>query len=100
MNDAISRDDYAAQLNTTFDAYLAKGKSTPLELIEVTEMKVSGNRERFSLVFLGPLNGPVTQETLAVHHATLGSMEIGLQAIAQELEGIQYQAIFNRRIDE
>lgn len=53
-------------------------------------------QERFSLVFRGPLEAFLPQRLYRVGHDVLGEFDLFLVPIAQDAEGFQYEAVFNR----
>lgn len=100
MTETITREVFESHLNTIFNASFTPGASTPLELIEVTERFVRRDFEQFSLVFLGPVDGPLFQEDLTVEHPVLGTMDLSLVPVARDQNGTQYQSVFNRKPPE
>jgi hypothetical protein len=98
MSEWISREDFEGQMNTTFTAYFTEDAPTPLELIEVTERRRRRDHESFSLVLRGPVNGPLVQELLTVEHPRLGTFDLSLSPIAQDANGLQYEALFFRKM--
>ena len=71
-----------------------------MKLIEVNDLTpktmATSGKECFALVFLGPRNAPLGQETYAVTHESLGRFEMLVVPIASHREGVYYEAIFNR----
>ena len=98
MLENLSRDQFAEQLNTTFDVYFADDAATPTTLIEVTELRQKPPQESFSLFFLAPVETPVLQQQFKVEHPALGSFELFLVPIGMKENGLEYQAVFNRMI--
>ena len=95
----LTRDDFAAQLNTTFDIFLTDDAAVEAELIEVTEQRKLGKAEGFAILFLAPLTAPIIQQNCKVEHPTLGSFELFLVPVGQNEAGIQYESVFNRLVD-
>lgn len=85
-------------MNTGYTAYFDEGVPTPLTLIEMTESRMRRDYENFSLIFRGPVNGPLKQSTLDVEHPELGMLVISLIPVAQDESGMQYEAVFNRKM--
>lgn len=100
MTESITREDFESYLNSVFNAHFTPGGSTPLELIDVTPRELRRDYEQFSLVFLGPIDGPLFQEDLTVEHPVLGTMVLSLVPVARDQSGTQYQAVFNRKPPE
>jgi hypothetical protein len=100
MSESISREDFVSKLNTGFTAYFTEGIPTPLELIDVTKIIHRRDYECFSLIFRGPADGPLRQYTLAVEHPDLGAMDLALVPVASDPNGLQYEALFNRKMQD
>lgn len=72
-----------------------------LELLEVDDLaEVARNvpadsRTPFSLIFRGPAEPVVSQGIRPLEHDELGTLEIFIVPIAQEQDGLRYQAIFS-----
>lgn len=72
-----------------------------LELVEVEDLtSVARNvppdaRTPFSLMFRGPAEPLVPQGIRPLAHAELGELGIFLVPVAQEPEGLRYQAVFS-----
>lgn len=88
----ISRDDFAAQVNTKFRI----NQNFDAELIEVSEAKSYPRQESFSLLFLMPENFPVQQRSYLFEHERLGRHEMFVAPIEQTSDGIVFEAVFNR----
>jgi hypothetical protein len=97
MSEHLTRDDFAAQLNTKFDIYLTPEKAAAAELVEVSEIRRYPRQEIFSLIFLFPLDLPLEQRIYSLKHAALGDLELFLVPIEAIGGGIRYEALFNRR---
>jgi hypothetical protein len=73
------------------------GAPVELELIEATSASGAEGATRvpFSLLFLGRSQPPLAERTYALEHAQLGSFELFIVPIAQDADGVRYEAIFN-----
>ena len=89
--------DYAEQLNTKFRV-VETAEFLELELVEVSDLKIGGGQEYFSLTFLGDKHKLLPQKLYALDHETLGQKEIFLVPVRREEDGIKYEAVFNRLI--
>jgi hypothetical protein len=67
-----------------------------LKLVEVTEKKVAGLQEMYSLLFCGAKDEALSQGTYELTHETLGSVSLFLVPVALDENGYQYEAAFNR----
>lgn len=99
MSENISRDDFAAQLNTKFRVF-REPLWVECELTEVTKAKINPNQEQFGLIFLMPEDFPIEQGSFSFEHEKLGSMEIFAVPIAKESGGVVFEAIFNRVVPQ
>ena len=93
MLDNLNYEEYAAQLDTSFR--LAQN-NFEIELIEVTERKVTPQQEMFSLIFRGAKDNFLEQKIYQVSHASLGDGELFLVPVGLEADGYRYEAGFNR----
>jgi hypothetical protein len=95
MLDNLKYEDYAEVLNTKFQL---TEMSVELELIEVTQRKITPQQEMFSLIFTGAKDSFLEQKIYRMHHETLGGGELFLVPIAEIADGYKYEAGFNRII--
>jgi hypothetical protein len=70
-----------------------------LELIETTDLgpaaAVAARSRAFSLVFRGPRERVLPQETHRLKHDAFGEIEIFLVPIGPDESGMRYEAVFN-----
>jgi hypothetical protein len=81
----------------SFEVYADEGAVVALELVEVKplgETPAPETRAPFSLVFRGPLEPALPQQTRILEHAELGALEILLVPIGPDDCGHRYEAIF------
>jgi hypothetical protein len=95
MLDNLKYEDYAEVLNTKFQLTEV---SVELELIEVTQRKITTQQEIFSLIFMGAKDDFLEQKIYQMHHEKLGDGELFLVPIAEVADGYKYEAGFNRII--
>jgi hypothetical protein len=95
MLDNLKYEDYAEVLNTKFQLTEV---SVELELIEVTQRKITTQQEIFSLIFTGAKDNFLEQKIYQMHHEKLGDGELFLVPIAEVADGYKYEAGFNRII--
>src|SRR5437667_1360485 len=69
--------------------------SVELELIEATPHE-STDEGSFSLVFVGPPNQFLPQQTYRFAHDKLGAFDLFIVPVGKDRKGFQYEAIFNR----
>jgi hypothetical protein len=65
-------------------------------LIEVKALKVRPKLNAFSLIFKGPADLALAQNTYRVKHKELRSFKLVVVPVKQEESGVYYEAIFNR----
>jgi hypothetical protein len=96
----LNRESFSRQLNTKFSFAHGKIQGVSVKLIEVNDLTpkamAPSGKECFAVVFLGPRNAPLRQETYAVTHESLGKFDMLVVPIASHNEGVYYEAIFNR----
>jgi hypothetical protein len=98
MLESFHEETFARQLHTKFRLHTEPSRELDLELIEVSgggEQKTPGF-ENFSLVFRGPLDGFLQQNTYQLEHPELGAFDLFIVPIRQDTEGFYYEAVFNR----
>lgn len=97
MLEQLTRDSFAAQLNTKFRVEVEPERTVELELVEVQEHgDVKGQSERFSLFFRGSLELLLPQSTYRMEHEALGGTEIFIVPVRRDDAGFYYEAVFNR----
>lgn len=94
--DNLTRENFAATLNTTFQIYFMPETPTEVELIEVTELYQRRGSESFALLFQGPSEPIFNQRLMRVVHPELGEAELFLVPVSMAEKGVQYEALFNR----
>ncbi len=102
---SLSFDHFAAELNTTF---IVRTVSAPLKLVLV-EAELSppaahdaedARNERFSLLFRGPANQPLSQDTYLFEHLRLGRQALFIVPTpTPDAAHCYYEAIFNRPVN-
>jgi hypothetical protein len=71
-----------------------------LELIEVSELKQTGQYQTFAVVFRCASSQVLQQKTHRLEHERAGDVEIFLVPISKDQQGICYEAVFNlSRVD-
>ena len=96
----LTRESFSRHLNTKFSFAREEVEGISVKLIEVEDLTpktmATSGKECFAVVFLGPRNAPLAQETYAVTHESLGRFEMLVVPLAIRREGVYYEAIFNR----
>jgi hypothetical protein len=104
MPETLSKESFAAQLNTKFRVLLEleNAPEVELELAELVEFPTlthsRSDVERFSLFFYGPGNFFLPQQIYRLAHEQMGEFDIFLVPNAQEPRGFRYEAVFNHAL--
>lgn len=93
----LTAGDFRKHLETDFFVSLGNdADSLQLRLVEVSELSGGGPRpEPFSLIFSGPHNVYLPQQTYTLNHNVMGAVEIFMVPIRPDQRGARLQAIFN-----
>lgn len=94
----LDHDDFAAHLDSTFTFY-CDDLGFEVKLIEVSDLKEYPRQRSFSLMFLFPADFGTDQGNYRVEHSVLGSSEIFVVPVGVAEDGILFQAVFNRLLD-
>lgn len=102
MGEWQTETEFSKHLNTTFTIAAdtnAGPKTIDLTLIAVTprpsQPHEHAGMERFSVVFTGPPDLFLPQQTYRITHPDMGEFEVFLVAIAREQDGFRYEAVYN-----
>lgn len=99
MSDKQTEGEFAKHVNTKFRIKADAPQPIELTLVAVTPRRIQPNEEagmeRFSAVFMGPLEVFLPQQTYSVTHPEMGEFDIFLVAIGQESDGFKYEAVYN-----
>ncbi len=97
MLEEMSKEAFSANLRTEFRLL---DKTSPIvidvELVEVREGASSSKVEQFSLLFHGPAEPRLSQQTYRVEHPVMGDFELFLVPVGADEAGTSYEAIFSR----
>lgn len=101
-----TRAQFSEYLNTTFWVILGAANTLEVELVAVSDLKHSSStkepanakRERFSLIFRGPKDTPLKQDSYTMKHHNLGGHLIFLVPMGSDTKGkwLRYEAIVSR----
>lgn len=96
MSDQLTKDLFAANLNTKFGVSHETSPGLQIELREVNEGITTPRNEQFALVFVGPHEPFLPQSIYHLGHETLGELDLFLVPVGKDPNGFQYEAVFNR----
>jgi hypothetical protein len=104
MSDLQTEAEFTRNVNTKFRLLVEAPLPIDLTLISVTPRKNESHEqagmERFSVIFRGPLEIFLPQQTYRVSHPDMGDFDIFLVALGQEPDGFKYEAVYNRYLDD
>ena len=90
---------FTPHIGSAFKVTMQAGASLGLELVEVQPGPTSPKVMQFSIFFRGPREPALSQRMYHLQHPRLGEMDLFLVPVAQEPQGMMYQAVFNRFLD-
>lgn len=98
MLENLFKEDWERYLNENFQLNSESPIATPLHLTLIAVsgygQRQGGNREAYSLLFLGPPQPVLPQRIYSLGHAGMGEVEIFLVPIGYQQGGIGYEAVF------
>ena len=95
---SITHNHFEACRDATFQLRTGDGGVVDLKLTSVDVRDPAppdGGRQGFSLVFEGPAEPLLPQQTYQVANAEIGELEIFLVPIGQDAESTRYEAVFS-----
>ena len=106
MSEKITYENFTGQLNTKFKITLGEAleglegadlcpTETEVELVEAVKKETDAT-EGFSLLFQGPQNVFLNQQTHKFNHDKIGDFELFIVPVGKNDSGYQYEAIINR----
>lgn len=96
MDDSLTQEAFALNLNTKFQVSTDNVNQVELELAEVSEVKPQKAHDQFAVIFRGPLNAFMGQGLRSFNHDKLGHFELFIVPVRHDSEGYYYEAVFNR----
>ncbi len=99
LPEKLMRSSFTGHLGEVF-----KIRKGPLETVDVKLIEVSGiayastlsAEESFSVVFRGPHDLPLEQDTYMVEHKAIGASPLLIVPVYYDGDGLHYEAVFNR----
>ncbi|MBB3112003.1 hypothetical protein FHS18_004081 [Paenibacillus phyllosphaerae] len=96
---SISLQQYKDAVHTAFRV-IGTEPAVELTLSDVVDYGVESGFERFTLVYTGPLQPFLQQQTLVLGHEQLEEEAVFIVPIQKVDAGIHYEAVFNRPVVE
>jgi hypothetical protein len=100
MLETFTAETFSGHLGSIFRIYPDGSSPLDVELISVTELgesperESSGRRQPFSIVFRSPGDVLLPQRIYRMEHDSIGSFELFLVPIGPDEKGLRYEAIF------
>lgn len=98
MSSNLTEEEFSKHVGTSFNIE-AGDRVIELKLVEVQGYLPKENEqrgmERFSLLFNGPSDLMVHQQTVPLKHEHMGEVYLFLVPISRDEKGIRYEAVFN-----
>ena len=96
MIENLSKEAFAAHVQTDFQILVEDAPVLSLKLVEVSGPGVENGQEQFALLFQGPLETPLGQGMQQIKHEQMGTFDLFLVPVSRERDGMRYEAVFNR----
>jgi hypothetical protein len=99
MLDALTQETFARHLHSTFRVHQSAGPNVDLTLEEAVHTPHHAPEqglESFSLMFQGPRDVALPQDTYTMEHEHLGQLGLFIVPMGLDDKGRYYQCIFNR----
>jgi len=101
---SLSKEMFAALLNTKFRVQMGASEMGEMELIKVSEIKLASRtvsletarQDCFTVLFRGPRETSLGQNTYQIEHGQIGHFDLFLVPAGADEGGQLYQATFNR----
>ncbi len=96
MTEQLTKEAFAAQLNTKFRFHVEPSQMVEAELVEVVAGSDLETHTRFSAYFRGPGEFYLPQRSYQVEHDAMGAFDLFIVPIRRDEQGFYYEAVFNR----
>jgi hypothetical protein len=99
MSEMQTEAEFTKQVNTKFRLVVDVPQTIELTLVSVIPRTIEANEqagmERFSAMFMGPLEIFIPQQTYRLSHPEMGEFDIFLVPLGPDGEGFRYEAVYN-----
>ena len=98
VKNSMTQAIFSELLDQCFTARTLSGESIELQLVEVKPLRASEgspNQEPYSLLFRGPADSSLSQQTFRLQHEVAGTFSLFLTRVMGQGEGSFFEAIFN-----
>jgi len=94
--DDVTYATFAARLRETFIVCLDSSTTVELTLVMASDVAPPAVGERFSIMFSGPRERPLSQGMYTFDHPVLGVFPLFIVPIGVERDETHYEAVFTR----
>jgi len=89
---------FAEHLHSSFRVH-HDGAAIALDLVAVADSSTP-RQVTFTLLFRGPARPVLAQQIYSFEHDRLGRFDLFIVPVGQDAQGLAYEAVFNRLVDE
>jgi hypothetical protein len=100
---SLTADSFAPYVGTQFPFSLNRFKTVQMKLVKVEDLRPAavkeskiGGKDCFSILFQGPSNLPLKQDSYRLKHPALGEITLLVVPVYASQSGLFYEAIINR----
>lgn len=91
----LSHESFKNHLNSPFHTRSDSGQTVALDLVLVSDIRVQGPFESYSVEFQGSGEIFLKQKTYEITHESMGTHPVFLVPVGKTENGYQYQAVFS-----
>lgn len=95
MSEILRKANFADKVRTKFRLHKDESNVIELELMNIQDGEIFPGQEQFSLMFKGPHEAYLPQQTYQLEHEGLGTLDLFLVPIGREQDGFIYEAAFS-----
>ena len=96
MGELLTKNSFDPHLNTDFEISAGSAGNITAKLVKI-DAKEGVATEGFSLIFKGPKEPVLPQDTLKMKHAQMGEFDLFIgPVLSPEADGVYYEAVFSR----
>lgn len=100
MENRPTHEEFSRHLNQTFLLQIEGAEPFPLQLVEVSELRVTPRQEMFSILFRSQSQNIFPQQIYTLENETMGQIKLFLVPVGKDEESVSYEAIFNRVVNQ
>jgi GNAT superfamily N-acetyltransferase len=100
MIDTLSKERFVGMVGSRFSASRDDINSFEIDLVDIVDHGSTVSQAQFSLMFVGRADAPALQGVYTLQNEELGSFELFLVPVARDAQGLHYEAVVNRFLEE